>query len=424
MSTENHTPEPDAPEPDLTGFADLAVALEEGRPAPDPEFADRLDRAVADHFPREWSERSRDESRGGAFAALGRWMGARRRYLLPVNAGLAGLAVVVVAVGIGLDQGPGGETTTSENSTPATDFGAVDRNGDFERVRPADDGASATYGGGSSAAEPDPAGPAVPTDQAGSLQEFSGQAELERLIPGSRNVGPYAARADRRKIAQEARITLGTEPEDVQEVSNKIVGVVDEHEGIVLDSEVTDGPAGRAGAEFSLMIPSAGLESAVADLSGIADLRARNQQTEDITAPTLTVRDRLTTARARVESLVGQLAEATDDEERAEVEDELGQERRKAARLTTRLNNLERRANLTPVGVTVETGGDTGTDEDDSTWGLSDAADDAARMFGIAAGVALIALAIAIPVGILVLIALALNRAWVRRARNRALDEN
>ncbi|MBK5233435.1 MAG: hypothetical protein JJE13_10700 [Thermoleophilia bacterium] len=94
------------------------------------------------------------------------------------------------------------------------------------------------------------------------------------------------------------------------------------------------------------------------------------------------------------------------------------------ARLTTRLNKLERRANLTPVGVTVETGGDTSSSDDDSSWGIGDAVDDAGRMLGVSAGVALIALAIAVPIGLMVLIALALNRAWVRRSRQRALDEN
>ncbi|MGB0121346.1 MAG: DUF4349 domain-containing protein, partial [Solirubrobacterales bacterium] len=126
---------------------------------------------------------------------------------------------------------------------------------------------------------------------------------------------------------------------------------------------------------------------------------------------------------ARIESLVSQLSETTTDDEREAVEKELRQERRKAARLTTSLNRLERRANLTPVAVTVVTGESSGS-TDDSGWGFSDALDDAGNMLGIAAGVTLIALAIAIPIGIVVLISLALNRAWVRRSRRRALEEN
>ncbi|MGA7434947.1 MAG: DUF4349 domain-containing protein, partial [Solirubrobacterales bacterium] len=218
-------------------------------------------------------------------------------------------------------------------------------------------------------------------------------------------------------------ITLGTSPDDLQGVSNEIIKVVDSHNGIVLDSTVTDGPAGRAGASFNLMIPSAQLEDTVSDLSGVADLKARTQETEDITAPTLTVQDRLQTSKARIESLVGQLSEATTEDERESVEKELRQERREAARLTTSLNRLERRANLTPVAITVVTG-DSSDSTEGSTWGISDALDDAGHMLGITAGVTLIALAIAIPIGIVVLISLALNRAWVRRSRRRALEEN
>jgi len=407
MSTEINTPEPD-----LSEFADLVVALEAGRPEPSPEFTERLDTAVADHFPREWSDEAWGESRNGFFAPIKHWFGARRRYLLPLNAGLAGLAVIVIAVGIGLNQNSDGPTT-SENSTTIADSGAG-----TSQSKPNPNSAQSKverYRRSGVMLDPESA-----YDANGEFS--SGGSQIQELT--SKAPGPYAAGVDNRKVAQEAEITLGTKPENVQEVSNEIVETVDDHNGIVLDSTVKDGPPGEAGADFSLMIPSAQLESAISDLSGIADLRARNQETTDITAPTLTVQDSLQTARARVESLVGQLAAATSDEERAKVEDELGQERRKVARLTTKLNRLDRKANLTPVAVTVETGGSANTSDDDSSWGISDAVDDAGRALAVAAGVALIALAVAIPIAVLVLIALAFNRAWVRRARKRALDEN
>ncbi|HTU14442.1 MAG TPA: DUF4349 domain-containing protein [Solirubrobacterales bacterium] len=406
MSTEtNH------PEPDLSEFADLAVALEAARPEPTEEFTERLDAAVADHFPAEWSNESWGDSRDGFLTPIKRWLRQLNRHRLPLMAGGAGLAVVVIAVGIGLNQGPdepGPDTPTTiadSNSGRAAEGELFDGSG-----KATEDSAGAT------------AGPARIESE--SLAQADAGGHFSRVRPTSKAPGPYAAGIANRKVAQEAEITLGTRPENVQEVSNEIVETVDDHNGIVLDSSVKDGPAGEAGADFSLMIPSAQLESAISDLSGIADLRARSQETEDITAPTLTVQDSLRTARARVESLVGQLADATTDEERAKVEDELGQERRKVARLTTRLNRLDRKANLTPVAVTVETGGGASADQNDSSWGITDAVDEAGRMLAIAAGVALIALAVAIPVALLVLIALALNRAWVRRARRRALDES
>lgn len=396
---------------ELTEFDDLIVALEATKPKAAPVFTDKLDQAVADHFPKEWSAESWGSSTTGFFDPIRGFLGTLRQNLLPVTAGFACLLLVGTTVATGIGRNGEGSSDSSSSSSVATDMSSSGGSMSQESAAPpaAVYGTDAEAGGASADAFQD----------SGSIERFK---HASKPVPTS--VGPNAAGVQNRKVAQDVEITLGTKPEDVQEVSNEIVDVVDSHDGIVLDSTVEDGPAGQAGATFSLMIPSTQLEDAVADLSGIADLKSRNQETEDITAPTLTVEDSLQTSKARIESLVTQLSEATTDEERADVEAELGQERRQAARLTTRLNQLERRANLTPVAVTVVTDETAASDESGGTWGIDDAVDDAGHMLGIAAGVALIALAIAIPIGIIVLVSLALNRAWVRRQRRRVLEEN
>jgi hypothetical protein len=224
-----------------------------------------------------------------------------------------------------------------------------------------------------------------------------------------------------RDVALEAEITLGTDPDGVQEVANKVVEVTDDHNGIIMDSKVADGEEGRAGASFSLLIPSGQIESAVADLSGIADLKARSQELTDITAPTSRAEDAVADSKAKIASLLGELEQTYDEDERAALEQRIRWERSDLRWAETRLNQLERRADYTPVAVRVETGGDSVSD-DESSWGLSDAIDDAGKLLGIAAGVTLLALAVAIPIGIVVLIALAINRAWVRHSRRRALE--
>ena len=371
----------------------LAVALRENRPEPEAGFAGKLDTAVADHFPPEWSTDVITEPKAGFFERFTFRLGGPRKILLPATAGFAGLLVVAVVVGGNLN-GPG--ETTDSSSSSSSDVPAT-----------------------STESTPSPASPSA--DSISVIPNAGGEGAGRFL---DKSPGAYAAGTKNRKVAMETDITLGTEPGNVQDASNEIVDVVDDHNGIVLDSSVKDGPAGEAGAHFSLLIPSAQLESAVSDLSGVADLRSRSQETEDITAPTLTVQDSLRDARARVDSLVKKLAGATTDEDRARIEDELAAGRRQASRLNTKLNRLERRASLTPVSVKVETGGDTSSSDDDSSWGISDAFDDAGRMLGVSAGVALIALAIAIPIGLIVLIALALNRAWILHSRRRALEEN
>ncbi len=397
----------------------LAVALRENRPEPTREFADRLDTAVTDHFPPEWSENVTHRSNTSFFQRLKERFEGGRQVLLPATAGLAGLLVVAVVVGVGMN-GDGGTTDTISSTSDSSVS---------ESTGAAGGGSAGTIE--NAAPSPSTAAPELYTkgnQSGGANSQFQDSGEQltygDDAVRTSKSPGAYAAGVNDRKVAQEADITLGTDPENVQDVSNDIVEVVDDRGGIVLDSSVLDGPAGQAGASFSLLIPSAQLESAVSDLSGIADLRSRSQETEDITAPTLTVEDSLRDSRARVDSLVKELSEATTTEDRNRIEDDLALERRQAARLSTKLNRLERRANLTPVGVTVETGGDTSASGDDSSWGIGEAIDDAGNMLGVSAGVALIALAIAIPIGLVVLIALALNRAWVRHSRRRALKEN
>ena len=79
----------------------------------------------------------------------------------------------------------------------------------------------------------------------------------------------------------------------------------------------------RRAADFELLIPSAKLGDALASFSAIAEVRSRHEATQDITAPTVGVGERLQDARATVESLLGQLADADTDAERVAVEAQL-----------------------------------------------------------------------------------------------------
>ncbi len=396
-------------------FATLAQALRENRPAPEPGFTDRLDQAVADHFPPEWAVEAAlgkgDRGRLGNFAERLRRRMNGRRLLLPAVAGVASVLMLATVVAIGLDNGrfsggSGQDTGTAQSlesnpgvrslSEPSVGAGVLE-----------DDGA------GRVGIETAPGNAAMPTGGA---------------VAG-RTSGPVPADAfariqGGRDVAREAEITLGTDPESVQEVANEVVSVTDDHNGIVMDSKVVDGETGRAGATFSLMIPSGQIESAVAELSEIADLRSRSQELTDITAPTNRAEDAITDSEAKIKSLLGELEVTYDDDERAAIEQRIRAERLEKRWQETRLKRLERRADLTPVLLRVETGGDTVSDEGSSGWGLSDAIDDAGKLLGVAAGVTVLALAVAIPIGIVVLIALALNRAWVRRSRRRVLADD
>jgi hypothetical protein len=235
--------------------------------------------------------------------------------------------------------------------------------------------------------------------------------------------GPFAAGEQRRYVERSAQLTLGTEPEQVQRVADDVFGVVGRYEGIVLSSSIEDGPEGRAGARFSLLVPTVALSEALADLSRIAEVRSRQEVTQDITAPVVSVGERLRDARAEVEGLLKQLADADTDEERAAVKSQLRFQRQRVAALRASKNALERRANLSRVELDVVTGDALGFGgEHDGAWTIGDAVDDAGRILGIAAGVTLVGLAVIAPFAVLIALVLLGRRAWVRLGRERALE--
>ncbi len=385
-------------------FTRLAQALHEVRPTPEPEFTERLDQAVADHFPPEWADEAalgrKSDGRIGTFAErFRRWL-AGNRTLIPTLTGAVGVLFVVAVVAI--------------NSNSGLDLGDG-RNQGRDMAATADDAPTSASGGAmaleDSVSEQASPGGARQFKRTGTRLSSAGP-EAEGLASGSGN----------RDVAREAEITLGTDPDGVQDVANEVVSVTDKHKGIVMDSKVTDGEKGKAGASFSLLIPAGEMESAVADLSAIADLRSRSQELTDITAPVAKTEDGISDSKARIEKFKGELEQSYDEDERAAIERNIRWERQQLRWQETRLKRLERRIDYTPVAVTVETSGDTSSE--DSAWGITDAFDDAGKLLGIAAGVTVLALAVAIPIGIVLLIALALNRAWVRRSRRRVLADD
>lgn len=409
-------------------FEDLARALREHRPSPEPEFSEHLDRAVKDHFPPEWIQEYNGNSRrnrmGGFGERLSRWLSGNRA-LLPTLAGAVGvlfIAAVVVSSDIDLS-GPGSGSSDSASTERASNAAGTSASEASSGQAIGSQKETPDVGGVSadSIAPGQRLGPIIRKQETYQLNGSAASPEV------AENLREFAGTADmisgKRDVAKEAEITLGTDPSGVQDVANEIVSVTDDHNGIIMNSNVTDGKAGRAGATFKLLIPSGQLESAVADLSGIADLRSRSQELTDITAPTNRAEDQIADSKAKIKSLLGELEETYDETERANLERRIRWERYDKRAAETRLNRLERRSDYTPVGVRIETG-DSVSDDESGSWGLSDAVDDAGKMLGVAAGVTLIALAVAIPIGIVVLIALAINRAWVRRARRKVLDED
>jgi hypothetical protein len=234
--------------------------------------------------------------------------------------------------------------------------------------------------------------------------------------------GPIASQARHRKIERAALLVLATGADEVRAAASRVFATVHTYNGIVLNSSIRDGKDGEAGASFDLLVPSGKLSDALAAFTAIGEVRTRQESTQDITAPTVGLGERLRDAHARVESLLTQLSEAGSDAERAAAEARLRAERRHVANLRSRLSSLQRRASFSRVSLRIESGEAATAEAGDGHWGVGDALDDAAHILAIAAGVTLIGLAILTPLALICLLVWLARRAWVRRARARALD--
>ena len=214
-----------------------------------------------------------------------------------------------------------------------------------------------------------------------------------------------------------ASMTLSTDAEQVDDVADGVVEVTERYDGIVVSSNVSTSD-GRGRASFDLRIPTQNLQAALADLSDLADVSARNEGSLDITAPFVSAEERFDDAKAEVDALLERLGEADSATEIASLRDQLRLARGELAAARAELGALKQRAEFSRLSLTVAGNGD------GDGWSIGDAADDAADVLEALGGAALVTLAVLIPLGgIAALIWFGL-RGQRRRSRERALDRS
>ena len=368
-------------------LGELVVALRDERPEPRPEFALALDLRVTEGFrPDEESGIHRAEP-------------ARRRELhtphrlrtTPLAIGSAA-AVFIVAVALfttgllsGGDDGAGDQAADK----PVLAMPQVRKQ--YETVRPK-----------AAAGSKDSAGPST---------------ALSLPAAPSANATPLARR---RQVERSAALTLSAARNRIEDVADEVIRVTDRHGGFVMSSSVSVGDSREAGARFDLRIPSARLQQAVSDLSGLAHVRSRTQDALDITARFTSPRRHLADALAERRGLLRQLARATTPNETAAIRARLRATNRRIDRARAQLRALRQRVTLSRVSVAIEPGKDVAAS--DSGWTLGDAVRDAIDVLGAVAGAAIVGIAVGIPAALVGLIAWFAYRAVVRRRRERALD--
>ncbi len=364
----------------------IGAELHALRETPTERFAAELDSRVAEGFPSTTGE-ARTRGWRERLGPLGR-----------PRLAFAGAATLLLALIVSVAVIGSLEDDVRESS--------LDSGGDAGEVSPPE-----------ATKQPAPAG--VGDDRLSQESAPSSGAAIEPApVPGVPPVPQEQLKPGQERIQERsASMTLSTEPSEVDEVADGVVEVTERYDGIVVSSNVsTSDGSGRA--SFDLRIPTQNLQAALSDLSDLADVSSRNEGTLDITAPFVTAEERFGDAKAEVDALLEQLAEADSPSEIASIREQLRLARSELAAARSELGALKQRAEFSQLSLTVLGSGD------GDGWSIGDAVDDSVDVLEALGGAALVTLAVLIPLGGLALLAWFAATRLRRRRRESALDES
>jgi hypothetical protein len=354
---------------------DLETLLRDVRPTPRPEFTTKLDSRVAARFPGPvpaWKRKLR---------TLRDHMAALTLATATAGALMLILVVAVKTVSIGGDDEAiptsAGGTTAEATASPEA---AADSSGS----------------GGSTAKK----APSAATGAAAPLAETQGRD---------------------RAVLRNAAITLSTPPDEVESVVDRAIRLVDSLGGYVETSEVSSSGS-RASASLTVKIPSAKLDSGLAQISKLAHVKSRSQQAQDVTDQRSALEAAVRDARADRDGLRARLAKAATDKERSSLRARLDRASRRVTRAERSVAALGQEVSFATVELSVQGTRSSGAAAPGDRWTPGDALGDAGRVLEVIAGVVLIALAILLPLAILAVLAGLGNRLVTRRRRERALE--
>ncbi|MEO6857774.1 MAG: DUF4349 domain-containing protein [Solirubrobacteraceae bacterium] len=374
--------------PEHAELAELSLLLADGREAPEASFAASLDQRAARRFgpepiPGERSPRQR---------ARWRWM-----FAPAATVGLAAIVALIFVLGSGSGPRPLVQLYKGLSSGPA--------------VRGA---AASTSTASASAASP--SGSASAPAAGASLGTKSGNGVIASPAPTPSTSG--------RQIVQSAQLSLSTPPSRVDSVAQQVFDVVAAQHGVVQNSNVT-ATTSYGNAQFALSVPSANLSATLNALSQLrgASVVSRSDATQDITGQVGSAGRQLAEARALRTALLRQLAAASTAAAVSSLKSQIRDVDAAIARNLSTLQSLHHQVAYSQIQVVINSVGIPGLPISGSGgFTLHRALHDAGRVLVVAAGVALIALAVLVPVALLVGIGLWLAAALRRRRREQVLD--
>jgi len=379
----------EAVDPEYAELAELALLLSSERELPSSEFVRTLDARAARRFSQGAPAAPRRLGRLGRFHITGPVVGTA----------LAGaFAVAVAAVVI-----TGG--TFSGSQTPNPSRHPVN-------LSP---GSLATH------AKTTPSNPSTSAfSGSGAAQNEGASAQnLTAAVPTTSSTGTH--------VVQSAQLTLSTPNDRIENVSQEVFNVVAEENGTVSNSQVTSATPGAGGgyAVFSLSIPTGNLQQALTRLSSLryANVSSRTDGTQNVSNQYTSDQRKIADGKALRTALLKQLQTA---ETQAAIDSIQAQLKLAETQLTSDENafsSLQHRISFSGLQVQINAGPVIVPVHSQSR-GLTigRAVHDAGRVLVVAAGVALIGLALMIPVGLLTALLIWIGFSLRRRRREQALD--
>jgi hypothetical protein len=377
-------------DPRYAELAELALLLAAERPQSSDRFAQEMDARVERRFVRQQASPA-----GAGGGAPGRPRRRRVWALAPVWGG--GVVAAAILAAIVLGTGDNGSSTAFSSSastaSPAPPVPAHSANGPARAAAGASSTASNAASTASNAAVASGAPSAAPTPP---------------------NTG--------RKIIQSSQLALLTPPGRIDAVAQELFNVVGAEGGFVNRSSVTAGNTPAAYAQFQLSIPSGNLSPTMAQLSRLryASVASRTDNTQDVNNQYVGDQRALAQARALRTALLKQLANAVTQQQIDSVQAQLRDANRQIASDESAVRTLNHAIDYSQVNVTIDPATPVPVAHKGFTIGR--AAHDAGHVLTVAAGVALIALAVIVPLTLLVALGWWVVSAVQRRRREQALD--
>src|SRR4051794_11718942 len=209
-----------------------------------------------------------------------------------------------------------------------------------------------------------------------------------------------------RRVERDVQLTIAAPHDKFQQAADNLGTVAESHHGFVYSSHVTTGDASSG--SFELRIPQRELQSTIADLSKLGELRSRSESAQDLTAPYGRTQDRL--GNALVERRTLKLRPRT-----PAVRARIAELNATIDRLSARLRNLRSRTSFSTISVTLE------QSKKKENGGTGAAWDDARRILDGMLNFTVRALAVLSPPAIRAAPAASPPRLFRRRLASRAL---